>query len=115
MTGDHSEKVRRKVAADRLKSFLDEKEGRLSEAAFDLVDWDANKDAFKDFAPMFRLWATKHISGHCGIGRHMKLRGEWDTDQCPCCDEVERANHIVVCPDPNRQEVWSEAVDGLAD
>jgi len=56
------------VAADRLKSFLGKKEGRLSEAAFDLVDWDANEDAFKDFVPMFRLWATKHISGHCGVG-----------------------------------------------
>jgi len=89
---------------DRLRDFLDDK-GRLSAGAFNLVDWDANEDAFKDFAPMFCLWATKHISGHCGVGRHMKLWGEWETDQCPCCKEVERMNHIMICPDPNRQEV----------
>jgi len=48
---------------------------------------------------------------------------EWDwnskengeTNQCLCCDEVEQATHIVICLDPNRQEVWMEAVDGLAD
>jgi len=28
---------------------------------------------------------------------------------------VEQANNIMVCPDPNRQEVWTEVVDGLAD
>jgi len=40
---------------DRLRNFLGGKEGRLSAEAFDLVDWDANEDALKDFAPMFWL------------------------------------------------------------
>jgi len=102
------------VATGKLRDFLDD-QGQLKAAAFILVDWEAIEDAFKDFAPMFQLWATKHISGHCGVGRHMKLRGEWETDQCPCCEEVERTNHIVICPDPIQEKVWDEAVDGLAE
>jgi len=45
----------------------------------------------------------------------MKRWGEWETDQCPCCKEVERTNHIVICLDPNKHEVWDEAMDGLAE
>jgi len=48
VTSDHSDLVQRKVAADRLRMFLGKKEGRLSMEAFDLVDWDANEDTFKD-------------------------------------------------------------------
>jgi len=45
----------------------------------------------------------------------MKFWGEWEMDKCPCCEEVEHTKHFVVCPDPNRQEVWTEVVNGLAD
>jgi len=43
----------------------------------------------------------------------MKLQGEWESDQCPCCKEVERAPHVVLCPDQNRDNIWEEAVNGL--
>jgi len=59
VTSDHLDLVRCKMAADRLRNFLGGKEGRISAEAFDLVDWDANEDALKDFAPMFRLWVMK--------------------------------------------------------
>ena len=114
MTTDHSEPVHVAVSSKVIKKCLDYK-SHLNEEAFDRVDWDTVRCAMKNFPPLFRMWVTKHVSGHCRVGWQMKLCSKWDSDKCPCCEEVEWAPHVVVCPDPDQGEVWREVVAGLAE
>ena len=104
MTMDHSEPVCMAVSSKVIKKRLDYK-SHLNKEAFDRVDWDTVRCAMKNFPPLFWMWVMKHVSGHCGVGQQMKLHGKWDNDKCPCCEEVERAPHVVVCPDPDQGEV----------
>jgi hypothetical protein len=75
--------------------------GKLDESSFPLVDFAA-MDAALRLAPQgFRLWTAKHLSGHCAVGRMMKLWRFWDTDNCPCCHAPrERSRHVNRCPSP---------------
>ena len=114
MTTDHPEAVRFEISSKAIKKHLDNK-GHLPKETFDYIDWEITGCAMKRFPPLFWLWVTKHVSGHCGVGQHMKLRGEWDSDQCPCCEEVEHPPHMVVCEDSDQVEVWEEAVTNLAE
>ena len=73
--------------------------GHLSEAAFELVDWDANESFSNKTSPGFLTWVTKHVSGQCGVGRRMLQWGFWDNDLCPCCQAPnETTRHLAVCP-----------------
>ena len=112
LTSHPAEPIRFHVAAVALRAHLNKK-GTLPAAFFYSVDWEANGGALPGFPQLFRLWATKHISGFCGVGRHMKIRGEWEEDKCPSCDETERAQHVVVCPCPQRQDEWREVLVSL--
>ena len=44
----------------------------------------------------------------------MKLWGLAASDTCPSCECMERAQHVPICPHPDRNVVWQEAIDGLA-
>lgn len=112
ITSSPAEPIRFHIAAKILQTHLHDRDV-LPASLFFAVDWTANGGAFRDFPQLFRLWATKHVSGICGVGRQMKLRGEWEDDKCPCCDEVERTKHVVVCPDPRRHDVWMDALESL--
>ena len=100
MTMDHSELVCVAVSSKVIKKHLDYK-GHLNKETFDREDWDTVECTMKNFPPLFQMWVTKHVSSHCRVGRQMKLCGEWDSNKCPCCEVVERAPHVVVCPDPD--------------
>ena len=42
------------------------------------IDWDAMETATDLFPPLYRLWASKHVSGFFGIGTMMKNWDFWD-------------------------------------
>jgi hypothetical protein len=50
--------------------------------AFKLIDWDAIRDATTTAPDLFNLWMTKQVSGHCGIGKMMKLWKFWEESKC---------------------------------
>ena len=78
------------------------------------VDWDANDDAFHSFPQLFRLWASKHVSGWCGVN---SMRFAWkdsETHSCPHCNaDHETTAHLPVCPAPKMQESWVSSITGL--
>ena len=67
-TTDHSEAVRFAISSKAIRKRLDDK-GRLPKETFDCIDWETVGCAMKTFPPLFRLWVTKHVSGHCGVGQ----------------------------------------------
>ena len=48
------------------------------------------------------------------MNRMMKLWGLVASDTCPSCECMERAQHVHICPHPDCNVVWQEAIDGLA-
>jgi len=105
-----------KVFGKELCSHLDKKEGhrQLAVDAFELVDWKANAAALENAPTLFSLWATKHISGFCGVGKMMKHWNFWDDNKCLNCPEtVEDAVHILLCPYQDRVDAWEDAVNGF--
>ena len=87
---------------------------RLHRDIFDCVDWDANDDAFSNAPTLFSLWATKHISSICGVGKMMKIWKYWDDSACLSCDEsVETTHHVMLCPCVEHMLAWDEAIAGL--
>ena len=44
----------------------------------------------------------------------MKLWGLAASDTCPSCECMKRAQHVPICPHPDHDVVWQEAIDGLA-
>ena len=49
------------------------------------------------------------------MNRMMKLWGLAASDTCPSCECMERAQHVPICPHPDHDVVWQEAIDGLAE
>ena len=118
MTSDLADAIRHHIFSLSLCDHLaKEKPGqppKLLSALFDHMDWAANGDALRGYPPLFRLWATKHISIFCGVNRMMKLWGLAASDTCPSCECMERAQHVPICPHPDHDVVWQEAINGLA-
>ena len=71
---------------------------RLTKEGFDLMDWDSIRDLLRSFPELFHMWASKHMSHFCGVGRSMKLWGFWDHDHCLCCNTPnETTLHLLIC------------------
>jgi hypothetical protein len=56
---------------------------RMTADSFDLVDRQAVHRSLDNFPKMFRVWASKHMSRFCGVGRMQKICGFWDNSRCP--------------------------------
>ena len=63
--------------------------------------------ALLDFSPLFRMWASKHVSCYCLVG-HMQLRWcFWDHACCPCCQQDdETTTHLLTCPHTGMTTTW---------
>ena len=108
-----SDLIKHAVYGRELCEWLHQQE-HLDKEVFDLVDWDANGDAFTNFPTLFGSWATKHISGICGVGKMMKIWNFWEDSACLSCDELrEMTHHVVLCPCVERMVAWDKAIDGL--
>ena len=81
---------------------------------FDLIDWDAIKDAANTSLTLFNLWRTKQVSGFCAVGKNMKQWGFWEDSCCHSCNELwEDVEHILYCLHQDRITAWREAVDSF--
>ena len=114
LTSNPAEDIRRHVHKPALQQHL-AKKGKMDLSAFDLVNWDANQDAFAGFPQMFRLWATKHVSGWCGVNNMMFHWKYSDTKACPCCGAPkETTEHLLLCTNHAMADQWQDSLDGLA-
>lgn len=113
LTGDPTESIRRAVFSPAIRTKLDQK-GLLPEEVFDTVDWQGIGKALGSTPNLFRLWATKHASGHCAVGSKMKLWGFWDTSNCPLCgQENETSRHVMLCPATTAHQARDKGIQKL--
>jgi hypothetical protein len=86
----------------------------MSTAGFDLVDWDAIDLAIVGFPEMFWLWASKHMSHFCGVGRMQFICRFWDHSRCPRCQQDnETTEHIILCNGHGANQEWTSRVTNL--
>lgn len=67
-------------------------------------------------SPLSRhLWAVKHVSGFCAIGRNMLHQGKWTHHQCPHCGQDKDSRHVLQCRAwPHTPAVWNLALAKLS-
>jgi hypothetical protein len=51
---------------------------RMSTNGFNFVDWDAVERSLESSMEIFCLWAAKHMSHFCGVGRMQFMCRFWD-------------------------------------
>jgi hypothetical protein len=80
------------------------KKNRISESAFDSINWSRLRQALANMPLTCRLFCTKHTIGMCGVGKFQKLWKMRETDSCPHC------GHIWTCGSPAVNEVWTQSL-----
>jgi hypothetical protein len=115
LTTDPSLPLLQRIHYAPMKAFLSRPDHlRMSENGFDLVDWQAVHRSLNDFPEMFRVWASKHMSRFCGVGRMQKTCGFWDHSRCPRCQEDnETTTHVLVCSGSGATQEWVDRVTNL--
>jgi hypothetical protein len=112
-TTDPTAQIRDHVFRQPMRDYLHRK-GKVDEHAFAEIDWAASGAAFDSFPQLFRLWATKHVSGWCGVNSMRFAWGMSETHHCPNCGSGhEMTAHIPVCPALSMQECWTDSIDGF--
>ena len=114
-SGDLTAAVQWCVFGADLKAKLD-KNKILGATFFESVDCNAVEDAFATFPTLYQLWASKHVSGFCGVGKMMNHWRFWDHNKCPCCEMevvVETKEYLIKCPDPWCADTWENFMEGL--
>ena len=64
---------------------------------------------------MYRVFYTKHVTGCCAVKHfeHEITKGQTPSN-CPCCPEPdETTDHILLCENPARRELYFRSVDKL--
>jgi hypothetical protein len=78
-TSDPTKPMMRRIHNDAMQNFLAWPDHfRMSMNGFDSVDWDAVERSLESSPEMFCLWAVKHMSHFCGVGRMQFTCGFWD-------------------------------------
>jgi len=77
------------------------------------VDWQLVGKALRTVPRTRRVFLSKHISGMCGVGKFMKRWGEWETDACPRCGQIEDAPHVWTCKGRGTEEIWMKSLAEL--
>ena len=85
-TTDPSELIEQEVYGMELQKWLHDREC-LHWDMFDCIDWEANMNALSNALTLFSLWAMKHVSGICGVGKMMKIWKYWEDSACLSCEE----------------------------
>jgi hypothetical protein len=93
---------------------LFEKKHIVSRFIFPTIYWEGIGRSMSMYPQMFWTWLTKHVSGFCGVNRHLSKIDSSIENVCPCCGhEDESVAHITRCPDPGRQKALNLSVDNI--
>lgn len=78
---------------------------------FHLVDWENLDRTIQSLPKMFQVWVTKHVSGFCGINKHISCLYPSTSDRCQCCGTpAETPAHITRCPNLGGVKMFDETV-----
>ena len=114
VTSHPASAIRLNVFGALLAQKLVQRDGKISAAGFNNINWTAIEHASDLFPPLYRLWVAKHVSGFFGVGHMMKIWQFWDHSRCPCCDhEDETKEHLMTCPHPACAATWSDSLAGF--
>ena len=116
VSSDVGPSIRDSIHGSHVKEQLGAK-GILVEVGWNAIDWDALEEANQGFPKLFQLWAAKHASGFCVVGKMMKCWGYWQSNDCLCCwsGVVETPNHILWCLDQCMMRAYEGEITKLVD
>jgi hypothetical protein len=81
---------------------------------FKTIHWEAIKKAMASSSLYKRHFVAKHATGHCGVGKMMKLWGFRDKDNCPRCNKGnETSTHVLTCQHATACEDWATEITKL--
>jgi hypothetical protein len=60
-----------------------------------------------------RVFASKHVSGMCGVGKFMARWTLRDNNLCPRCRQLEDAPHVWVCKGCDSDTIWRQSLEKL--
>ena len=70
----------------------------------------------KKFTTSYATFYTKHIVGFCGVMHHRHKIDSSIPNICPCYGRPdETTEHILLCPDKGRTELYRKSVQQLVD
>ncbi len=115
LTSDPAGPLLQRIHYAPMRAFLSRPDHlRMTANGFDLVDWQAVHQSLDDFPEMFKVWASKHMSRFCGVGRMQKICGFWDNSRCPRCrQENKTTTHVLVCAGSGAEQEWINRVTNL--
>ena len=81
---------------------------------FSQVSW-ASLDGALSFKPdRYSLWLSKQASGWCATRQRISRIQDLLEDKCPACQRVvETSQHLNVCPNEGRTQLFRESVELL--
>jgi hypothetical protein len=81
---------------------------------FRTIHWEAIKKAMCSSSQYKRHFVSKHATGHCGVGKMMKIWGFRDKDNCPRCKKAnETALHVLTCQHETARGDWEVEIERL--
>jgi hypothetical protein len=83
-----------------------EKRNIISTEQFNNIDWIGVGKAMKASTITRKQWIVKHAVGICGVNKVLKLWKKRDDDTCPWCSEVETSQHVILCNQPEENQIW---------
>ena len=91
--------------------------GLLTADQFNNVHWESIHHLFtKVYPPTFRAWYTKHVFECNGSMHdlHRNYPNVYPSPACPCCGHPdETTDHIILCPDKGRTDLYNDSVTDL--
>ena len=77
-----------------------------------LIDWTARSHAHRNMTQATNRWASKWLTGFCGVGLMLGIYKYQKHTKCPRCNaDDENVTHVLRCPEPTAQDTWKEEVD----
>ena len=85
-----------------------------NEHAPHMINWDAIEKATHALPLHRQIWATKFVSGFCGVAEKMKERNQWESNLCPLCSQQsENALHVILCEDQRALQNYEDLLQQL--
>jgi hypothetical protein len=111
MTSDTGAHIQYAVGRQVARTFF-HKMSRMFTDAFDEVDWPQVHRTLNDEVPrLFQVWACKQVMNLAVTNKNLRPRHcDGRSNKCTCCAiHVETAEHVILCPEEGRVEVFMQS------
>ncbi len=111
MTSDTRAHIQYTAGRQVARTFFHET-SRMFTNAFDKVDWPQVHRTLNEEVPwLFQVWACKQVINLAATNKNLLWRHrDGRSNKCPCCTKhVETAEHVILCPEEGRVEVFMQS------